>query len=133
MKPMPTIVFFNGGSFFHGNRSSSDSICQALAQRGFAVINADFRDISGDIGIVDELKDVLAMLNWMNFNRGRFGFDLDRCYVMGTSYGALMATWFSLFIPPYHFCHFCLVNLSSIIQKLYRTVVIICDNLPQQG
>lgn len=96
MKPMPTIVFFNGGSFFHGNRSSSDSICQALAQRGFAVINADFRDISGDIGIVDELKDVLAMLNWMNFNRGRFGFDLDRCYVMGTSYGALMATWFSL-------------------------------------
>ena len=45
---------------------------------------------------MDELKDVLAMLNWMNFNRGRFGFDLDRCYVMGTSYGALMATWFSL-------------------------------------
>ena len=37
----------------------------------------------------------------------------------------------SFSIPLYHFCHFCPLNLSSIIQKLYRTVVIICDNLPQ--
>lgn len=96
VRPMPTIVFFNGGAFFHGSRPSSESICQTLAQRGFTVINADFRDLAGNVGVEDELKDVMAILNWMNFNRGRYGFDLDRCYAMGTSYGGLMAVWFSL-------------------------------------
>lgn len=96
VKPTPTIVFFNGGAFFHGSRSSSESICQTLAQRGFTVINADFRDLARDVDITDELKDAVAILNWMNFNRGRYGFDLDRCYTVGTSYGGLMALWFSL-------------------------------------
>lgn len=95
-RPMPVFVVFNGGAFFRGNRSSSENLCMALAQRGFAVVNADIRDISGEAGVEDDLEDAVSILNWINFNRGRYGLDIGRCYVIGISYGALMAMWFAL-------------------------------------
>lgn len=94
--PLPTIIYLNGGGFKRPDRNDALPLCKLLAKRGFAVVNAEFRALSREVGILAEFDDMRRLMEWMVDNRDRFHFDLDNVYIVGASYSALMALWMGM-------------------------------------
>lgn len=96
IRPMPAIVVFNDDSFLRSSRAMTSELCQSLAQRGFAVVNCDFRDLSEGVGIREQISDALAVLRFVSRGSKTYGIDMGEVYSVGCSYGALMALWTTL-------------------------------------
>lgn len=97
LEPIPVIFYFNGTSFSRTNRGRAYTLCNLLAKRDFLVVNAEFRDLRKDVSVEDEINDMLALIDWVITNRDQFHIDLDNVYVLGSSYGALMALWMAMY------------------------------------
>ncbi|MCQ2085414.1 MAG: alpha/beta hydrolase [archaeon] len=93
LNPIPLVFFFNGTVFNHTNKGRASNLCRLIAKRDFIVVNCEFRDLSKTVSVRDEIDDLLAMMDWVTRNRDRFNIDLQNVYVVGSSYGALMALW----------------------------------------
>ena len=93
---VPVLFYFNSGSFHKSNRSCAAGLCNIIAQRNFVVINCEFPDLGRGVGADAQLGDVMHLMKWVATNSGRYKTDLERVYVAGSSYGALMAFWMAL-------------------------------------
>lgn len=94
-RPMPVIVYYNSGTMFRRGRGAADSLCQLMAARGFAVVNADIRPLS-DSDAKGAIEDAAAVLSWIYDTKGEYGLDGGNVFAVGSSYGALEALWTTL-------------------------------------
>ncbi|WP_144145114.1 alpha/beta hydrolase [Paraburkholderia sp. BCC1884] len=83
----PIVVFFYGGSWQSGSRSSYLFVGAALASRGFLAVVPDYRTWPETAfpGFVD---DAAAAVRWTRDHAAEFGGDPSRIFLMGHSAGA---------------------------------------------
>lgn len=86
----PVIVFFYGGSWQNGSRSSYLFVGAALASRGFVAVVPDYRTWP-DTAFPGFIDDAAAAVRWARDHAAEFGGDPSRIFLMGHSAGAHIA------------------------------------------
>ena len=94
-RPLPTIVFFYGGSWNSGARSGYGFAGRALASRGFVVVVPDYRLVPA-VRFPAFLQDNAAAVRWAEANVARYGGDGGRIVLIGHSAGAYDAAMLAL-------------------------------------
>ena len=93
--PLPVVIFWYGGGWAKGDRTSYAFAGRALAREGFLVVVPDYRKVP-DVLFPAFLDDGVEALAWARDNVGRYGGDPSRVAVMGHSAGAYQAVMLAL-------------------------------------
>jgi len=88
--PRPGILFVHGGAFTHGSPGLRPHLFGLLAERGFAVVDIEYR-LSPPPRWQEAPADVLCALGWFQRNAPSYGVDPARIVVMGDSAGGNLA------------------------------------------
>ncbi|MCB9127569.1 MAG: alpha/beta fold hydrolase [Ardenticatenales bacterium] len=90
----PVVVNLHGGFWkAQYDLSHADPCCAALATRGIAVWNLEYRRVGQRGGVVGTLQDVRAGVESLPPMAPRFDLDLNRVVLMGHSAGGQLALW----------------------------------------
>ena len=89
--PRPVVVFFYGGSWKGGERSSYLFVAEALASRGFVVVIPDYR-VFPEVRYPGFVEDAAAAFAWTHREIARYRGNPGQLFVMGHSAGAQIAT-----------------------------------------
>lgn len=93
--PLPTVVFFYGGSWKRGSRTDYAFAGEALANEGFIVAVADYRTYP-DVQFPAFVDDAAKAVAWVSENVDRFGGKTDNIHLIGHSAGAHIAALLAL-------------------------------------
>lgn len=94
-KTLPVIVSVHGGGFFYGNRELYQFYCMNLAQRGFAVINFDYR-LAPEYRYPAPVEDTNMVFAWVYAHAEEYGLDTDNVFLLGDSAGGQIASQYAL-------------------------------------
>lgn len=88
--PAPLIIAVHGGSWSGGKKEDMASICEALANQGFAVATVSYR-LSPKHRWPAHIHDVQASVRYFRANAAKFGVNPDKIGMVGVSAGAHLA------------------------------------------
>jgi acetyl esterase/lipase len=91
----PVVIFWYGGSWQMGDRSSYRFVGAALAERGFVTVLPDYR-LYPQSKFPEFLVDGAHAVAWVQQHAQEFGGDPHRIVLMGHSAGAHMAAFLAL-------------------------------------
>lgn len=99
---LPVIVNFHGGGFFYGSKETYKFYAAHLAQKGFAVVNFNYR-LSPESKFPNHLKDCNRVLLWINDHANEYNLDTNRIYFAGDSAGGNLVYFYSTILsnPEY--------------------------------
>ncbi len=89
---LPLIISIHGGGWVYGDKELYQYYCLSLAERGFAVINFNYR-LAPEDPFPAALQDIRRLLTWTAQNGERYGFDPKKIFLVGDSAGAHLASW----------------------------------------
>ena len=84
---LPVIVSIHGGGWVYGNKEIMQFYCMSLAERGFAVVNYNYRLAPKHKHPVP-LEDANKVFCWVLEHADEYGFDTDHIFALGDSVGA---------------------------------------------
>lgn len=87
---LPTIISIHGGGWFYGDKQLYSHYCMRLAQRGFAVVNFDYR-LAPEHKYPAPLEDTCQVLRWLRDSAGEYRVDLNNVFMVGDSAGGQIA------------------------------------------
>ncbi len=87
LKKLPVIVNVHGGAWVYGDKEVYQFYCMSLAQRGFAVVNFNYR-LAPDHKFPAQIEDVNEVFHWIFKNKKKYGFDTKNIFAVGDSAGA---------------------------------------------
>lgn len=93
--PLPTILFFYGGSWKGGHKEDYAFVGRALARAGFVVAVADYR-VYPEIRFPEFVKDGARAVRWVADNAAAYGGKTTEIHLMGHSAGAHIAAMIAL-------------------------------------
>lgn len=85
--PLPTVVYFYGGSWQTGTKDDYRFIGQAFAARGYQVVVPDYR-LYPEVRYPDFLEDAAAAVAWVAARAGEAGRRAGPIFLLGHSAGA---------------------------------------------
>jgi acetyl esterase/lipase len=91
----PVIVFFYGGGWRSGSKSTYRYVAKALARRGYVAVVPDYR-IYPQVLYPDFLDDGARAVRWAKDNAQKFGGDPEKLFLMGHSAGAHIAAMLAI-------------------------------------
>lgn len=91
---LPVIVSIHGGGFFYGNKELYQYYCMNLAQRGFAVVNFNYR-LAPEHRFPAPLEDINMVLSWICDHTEEYGLDVNNAFLVGDSAGAQLASQYA--------------------------------------
>ncbi|MCL9997822.1 MAG: alpha/beta hydrolase [Erythrobacter sp.] len=93
--PLPVVIFWYGGGWAKGDRTSYAFAGRALAREGFLVVIPDYRKVPDVLfpAFVDDAAEAAA---WVQGNIAQHGGDRERIAFMGHSAGAYQAVMLAL-------------------------------------
>jgi acetyl esterase/lipase len=91
----PVVIFWYGGSWDSGNRSSYRFVGAALAEQGFVTVLPDYR-LYPRVKFPDFMDDGAHAVAWVQQHAAEFGGDPHEIVLMGHSAGAHMAAFLAL-------------------------------------
>lgn len=91
----PVVIFFFGGSWYHGARDFYDFYGRAMAEQGFVVVIPDYR-LTPKVRFPAFVEDGAAAVAWTRANIARYGGDPARISLSGHSAGAHIAAMVTL-------------------------------------
>lgn len=86
---LPTVVDFHGGGLYHGDKANNTCRDMYLADRGLALVNADYRLVP-QVSFQDQLHDSMTVLTWVADHAGDYGMDAERVFLAGDSASTLL-------------------------------------------
>jgi len=92
---LPVVVFWYGGGWAKGDRTSYAFAGRALARAGFLVVVPDYRKVP-DVHFPAFVDDAAEAVAWVAANAARHGGDPQRVAFMGHSAGAYQAVMLAL-------------------------------------
>ncbi len=99
-KVLPCIVIIHGGGFFYGTKEVYQYYAADLAQRGFVVINFNYR-LAPENPYPRQLEDINAAMTWLYQNAEKYKVDLNNLFFVGDSAGGnLVYTYAALLTNP---------------------------------
>jgi acetyl esterase/lipase len=93
--PLPVVIFWYGGGWAKGDRTSYAFAGRALAKAGFLVVIPDYRKVP-QVHFPSFLDDGAEAVAWVQANIAQHGGDPERVAVMGHSAGAYQAVMLAL-------------------------------------
>lgn len=105
---IPVIVSIHGGAWVYGDKERYQHYCMNLAQRGFAVVNFNYR-LAPEDPFPSAIEDVNAVFCWLASHAKEYGADLSRLFTVGDSAGGqLSSQYIAMLTNPeyaklYHF------------------------------
>jgi acetyl esterase/lipase len=84
------VMYVHGGSFVTGGLGARPQLFEALADRGFVVLDIEYR-LAPPPRWADAPADVLCALAWLRGSATGLGIDPERVFVMGESAGGSLA------------------------------------------
>jgi acetyl esterase/lipase len=91
---LPVIVNIHGGGWVYGTKEVYQYYCMSLAQRGFAVVNFNYR-LAPASKFPAPLEDLNQVIHWIFEHAAEQPFDLKRIFFVGDSAGANIAALYS--------------------------------------
>jgi acetyl esterase/lipase len=85
--PVPMLVFLHGGGFVRGDKSDAANIGIYFARKGIVAVTMNYR-YAPEIQWPQGAEDIARALQWIRQNGGKFGGDVNRITLMGSSAGA---------------------------------------------
>ncbi len=113
----PTLIYFHGGGWIEGDRFSRFLETLPYLEKGWAVVNVDYR-LLDETNLIGCLKDCLDAINWVNNNADKYKFDVDKIYLSGESAGghlALLSGMINKETQQKLFSNYRKVNVAGII------------------
>lgn len=87
---LPVIVSVHGGGWVYGDKEVYQFYCMSLAEKGFAVVNFNYR-LAPEHKFPAQLEDVNRAVEWVLGHAEAYGFDLEHIFMVGDSAGAHLA------------------------------------------
>lgn len=87
---LPVVITIHGGGWANRSRNDMTSISEALVERGYAVLNLNYR-FAPTYTFPAQLDDMYQALHWLRDNADRYHLDLTRINAWGYSSGAHLA------------------------------------------
>lgn len=94
-KKLPVILNIHGGGYVYGDTKLYMFYCMSLAQRGFAVVNFNYR-LAPDYQFPSPLEDTNTVLDWIIANADEYFLDTDNVFLVGDSAGAQLASQYAV-------------------------------------
>lgn len=91
----PVLIFFYGGGWVNGDRTSYGWAGRAYASRGFIVVVPDYRKVP-KVHFPAFIEDGAEAVKWTRDNIAKFGGDPDRIVLAGHSAGAHLTAMLTL-------------------------------------
>ena len=88
--PLPVVLTIHGGGWANRSRDDMQSIAGQLVERGYAVLNLDYR-FAPRYRYPAQIDDLRLALDWVHRNADRYRFDTTRVSAWGYSSGAHLA------------------------------------------
>lgn len=85
-KILPVIMDIHGGGWWYGTKEINKYYCMALAQKGFVVVNINYRLIDRVL-FIEQLRDVFAAVKWVDDNIEKYNGDINNVFITGDSAG----------------------------------------------
>ena len=101
---LPVIVSFHGGGWIYGTKETYQFYCMSLAQRGYAVINFNYR-LSPEHRYPAQMEDCNSVVKWMLENEETYGFDLNNVYAVGDSAGGHLLSAYCAMLADEEYAH----------------------------
>ena len=92
---LPVIVSVHGGGYVYGNKEVYQFYAASLAEMGFTVINFNYR-LAPKFKYPAPIEDLIAILEWMLKNSGKYPVDTDKVFLVGDSAGAQIASQYGV-------------------------------------
>lgn len=89
-RALPTVISIHGGGWFYGSKELYSHYCMRLAQRGFAVVNFNYR-LAPENKYPAPLEDICNVLRWMQTNAEEYCIDRNNVFMVGDSAGGQLA------------------------------------------
>lgn len=83
---LPVIVNVHGGGWVYGTKETYQFYCMNLAQRGFAVVNFNYR-LAPKFKYPCALEDVNSAFSWVMSNADKYDMDINNIFAVGDSAG----------------------------------------------
>lgn len=93
-QPLPTLVSIHGGGYFYGDKELYRPYAMQLAQRGFAVLNFNYR-LAPEHRFPAPLEDINRVFHWLWTHGGAYGLDCSNVCLLGDSAGAQLASQYA--------------------------------------
>ena len=92
-KRLPVIVSVHGGGYVYGNTKVYQFYCASLAERGFAVVNYNYR-LAPKYKFPAPLEDLDSVLQWVTSKDcyDKYPVDLQNVFIVGDSAGGQIAS-----------------------------------------
>ena len=90
-RPLPTIVSVHGGAWVYGTKEVYQFYCMSLAQRGFTVVNFNYR-LAPENKYPTPLFDINQVFCFLKEKGEEYYVDTDNLFVVGDSAGAQLAS-----------------------------------------
>ncbi len=91
--PLPIILYFHSDSLISADSKKGRPVSWYLAKRGYMVINVSLQPVTENLGIEEELNDILSIFQWISKNSEKYKMDSSTIYVTGSLYGGLVSLW----------------------------------------
>ena len=91
---LPTIVSIHGGGYVYGTKEVYRRYCMSLAQRGFTVVNFNYR-LAPEAKFPAPLADTNAVLDYICRHAEEYHIDPQRIFLVGDSAGAQLTSHYA--------------------------------------
>lgn len=88
---LPVIISVHGGGYVYGSKEVYQFYAANLAEKGFAVINYNYR-LAPKYKFPAPLQDLSLVIDWILAHQEEYPLDPDRVFIVGDSAGAQIAS-----------------------------------------
>ncbi len=128
---LPVIFSLHGGGLFYGDKDLYQHYCMRLAERGFDLVNFNYRLVP-EYPEPAQLEDSFLAFNFMAEHADEYGLDLNNVFLVGDSAGAYLCEACALFLTNPRFS----ARYPQIMadpRPRVRAVAINCGMAPRGG
>lgn len=90
----PVIVSVHGGGFVYGSKEVYQFYCMSLAERGFTVVNFNYR-LAPKYKFPTPIYDINGVMEWVCKNADKYHMDTNNVFLVGDSAGAYLASQYT--------------------------------------
>ena len=93
-QPLPTIVSIHGGGYVYGTKEIYRRYCMSLAQRGFTVVNFNYR-LAPESKFPAPIEDTNALISFLCDHAREYHIDPSRMFLVGDSAGGQLVSHYA--------------------------------------
>ena len=112
----PTIVNIHGGGWVYGNKEIYQYYCMGLAQRGFVVVNINYR-VAPETRFPGAVIDINNALKFIENHGAEYFIDKDRLVLVGDSAGGQLVSHFATILTNEKFAELFDFEVANVTVK----------------